>query len=157
MGHARAIALGIALSQPKRTVIVIDGDGAALMHMGTMSTVGHYAPRRLVDIVLDNEAHGSTGNQQTTSGTTELARVARDCRYARTSHCTTEAELETALVNALRADGPSFLLVKMNREQGELPRITTEHAPEDTARGFRAFLQAPEPTRDRLSENLIRG
>jgi phosphonopyruvate decarboxylase len=147
MGHARAIALGIALCQPGRTVIVLDGDGAALMHLGTMSTVGHYGPRRLVDIVLDNEAHGSTGNQDTTSSTTELARVAEACRYARASRCTTEAELETALVTALGADGPSYLLVKVNREQGELPRITTEYPPEETARLFRAFLRPAGPPR----------
>ncbi|MHA2022226.1 MAG: phosphonopyruvate decarboxylase, partial [Candidatus Thorarchaeota archaeon] len=81
MGHAISIGLGVALSQPTRRVIVIDGDGAALMHLGAMSTVGHYHPSNFIHIVLDNEAHESTGGQFTTSGTTDLPAVALACNY----------------------------------------------------------------------------
>lgn len=141
MGHARAIALGIALARPERRVITIDGDGATLMHMGSLSTVGHYRPRNLVEIVIDNEAHGSTGNQHTTSSSTDMAAVASACSYARAWSCATAEELEAALDDALSGGGPQFILVKTNREEnGALPRITTRYAPDDIARAVRGFL-----------------
>jgi phosphonopyruvate decarboxylase len=141
MGHARAISLGIALSQPQRRVVSIDGDGATLMHLGSLSTVGYYKPRNLIDIVLDNEAYESTGNQDTTSTTTDLALVARACEYASSERCATAEELQDAVGRALRGTGPSFLHVKVNREENRgLPRVTDKHPQEATARVFRRFL-----------------
>jgi len=69
MGHAPAIALGIALERPKRIVFVLDGDGAVLMHMGTLSTIGGCAPPNLVHVTVDNEAYESTGGQRWADGT----------------------------------------------------------------------------------------
>jgi phosphonopyruvate decarboxylase len=142
MGHARAIALGIALSQPRRRVLSIDGDGATLMHLGSLSTVGYYKPPNLVDVVLDNEAYESTGNQDTTSPTTDLALVAQACGYVASERCTAAGQLGEALGRALRAGGPSFLHVKVSREEHlGLPRVTDQHSQEATARIFRRFLQ----------------
>lgn len=144
MGHARAIGLGVALSAPDRRVFVIDGDGAALMHLGTMSTVGHYAPRNLIDIVLDNEAHGSTGYQKTTATTTDLASVARACGYRWCASATTERALVEAIERARSTEGPSMIHVKINCvEPATLPRITTKHSHPDNARAFRASLVKP--------------
>ncbi len=141
MGHARAIALGIALAQPRRRVVTVDGDGATLMHMGSLSTVGFYAPANLVEVVIDNEAHGSTGNQHTTSSSTDLAAVARACNYARSWFCVNDAELQEALDAALASAGPHLILVKTNRDEaGELPRITSRYEPDAIARSMRAFL-----------------
>jgi phosphonopyruvate decarboxylase len=141
MGHARAIALGIARSDPARRVVLLDGDGATLMHMGSLSTVGHHLPPSLLDIVLDNEAHGSTGNQYTTSATTDLAAVAKACNYRGTWYCTTEDELRSALSAALDSNGPNLILVKINRDEpAHLPRVTSAHTPDDMARTFRTFL-----------------
>jgi phosphonopyruvate decarboxylase len=142
MGHARAIALGIALSRPGRKVVLLDGDGAALMHLGSLSTVGHYAPPNLVEIVLDNEAYESTGNQDTTSVTTDLELVARACGYPRTRRCLTAEELRAGLAEALREPGPHFLIVKVNREElkEKVPRITERHTHDGNARTFREFL-----------------
>jgi phosphonopyruvate decarboxylase len=141
MGHARSIALGIALNCSERRVVLLDGDGATLMHLGSISTVGYYAPRNLVDIVLDNEAHGSTGNQDTTSGTTDLALIARACNYVSAYNCTTTQELESAMEESLRSDGPCFIAVKINLDEEEnLPRITSKYQPETTARLFREFV-----------------
>src|SRR5207248_27606 len=79
MGHAMAFGLGVALRLPDRRVIVLDGDGSVLMHMGTLSTIAAIAPQNLLHVVLDNEAYGSTGDQATTSRTTDLAAVAAAC------------------------------------------------------------------------------
>lgn len=143
MGHARAIALGVALSRPERKVVLLDGDGAALMHLGSLSTVGHYAPPNLVEIVLDNEAYESTGNQDTTSVTTDLKRVAEACGYRRALRCTTAEEVRAGLAEALRESGPAFLLVKVNREElKSVPRITDRHSHHGNAEAFRDFLVA---------------
>lgn len=141
MGHARAIALGIALNRPERRVVILDGDGAAIMHMGTFSTVGYYAPSNILDIVLDNEAHGSTGNQATTSSTTAFDLIAIACSYRKAFSCVTAAELKSAVDEALRANGPTLIVVKVNREENaNTPRITAKHSQDETARTFREFL-----------------
>ena len=141
MGHARAIALGVALSDPSRRVVLLDGDGATLMHMGSLSTVGHYLPPSLIEVVLDNEAHGSTGNQHTTSSTTDLAAVARACNYRNAWFCTSEDDLRKALRDAFDTPGPNLILMKINRNEPEdLPRVTSVHSPDEMARTFRSFL-----------------
>lgn len=141
MGHARSIALGVALSQPDRRVVVLDGDGAALMHLGSLSTVGHYAPANLLDVVLDNEAHGTTGYQETTSSTTRLDLVAQACNYGSVRRCTTPAELAAAVASGLSEEGPSFILAKVNREEaGHPPRVTARYTPDATAIRVQNFL-----------------
>ena len=67
MGTASAIGFGVAHALPRQPVVVIDGDGAALMKMGSLATIGFYQPANLLHIILDNEAHDSTGGQQTAS------------------------------------------------------------------------------------------
>ncbi len=141
MGHAAAIGLGVAICKPDRKVVVMDGDGAALMHMGTLSTIGHYAPENLTHIVFDNECHETTGGQGTTSVTARLDDVARSCRYSRVYRVYTIEGLENAVRESLEGDGPGFILVKVSREKKEgIPRITTKYTTEETARIFREAL-----------------
>jgi phosphonopyruvate decarboxylase len=143
MGHAAAIGLGLALAQPARRVVVLDGDGAALMHLGTLSTVGHYAPANLLHIVLDNEAYESTGNQDSTSRTTALEEVAAACGYRRSVRCAGETDLGIALRAALAGPGPTMVLVKVSRHPAPaLPRISTKYRPEEITA---AFLRESDP------------
>jgi phosphonopyruvate decarboxylase len=145
MGHAVAMGLGLALGAPPGTpIVVLDGDGAALMHMGSMATVAERAPRRFLHVVLDNEAYGTTGNQMTASTVARLEAVAAACGYARVGRCDDAAGLR-ALVGELRAThGPTCLLVKVNRrEVDKIPRITSRYTTEDTALRVRnAITQA---------------
>ncbi len=76
MGTASAIGFGVAHALPRQPVVVIDGDGAALMKLGVLATIGFYQPSNLLHIILDNEAHDSTGGQQTASGIVRFAAVA---------------------------------------------------------------------------------
>jgi len=122
MGSASAFALGLALFAPKHPVTVIDGDGAALMRMGNFATLGAYAPPTLTHLVLDNEAHDSTGGQGTVSRGVALAAVAQACGYARVVSTDVPAELEAALANP-RPAGPTFIHFRIKAGAPEkLPR-----------------------------------
>ena len=145
MGHAISIGLGVALSCPNRRVIVIDGDGASLMHLGAMSTVGHYHPSNIIHIVLDNEAHESTGGQFTTSGTTNLPAVAVACNYETGVNITDEGEFRDALTRILDDNaGPHFLNVKVSRKDtfDKIPRITESHTTKEISKKFSEFLES---------------
>ncbi|RKP46558.1 phosphonopyruvate decarboxylase [Pararobbsia silviterrae] len=82
MGCVTTIALGLALARPDLRVVALDGDGAALMRLGAMATLGAYGPRNLVHLLLDNAAHDSTGGQATVSPNVSFAGVAAACGYA---------------------------------------------------------------------------
>lgn len=81
MGHSTSIALGIALHMTDKKVWSVDGDGAALMHMGAMAVIGTIAPRNMVHIVLNNESHESVGGMPTAAKKISLAKVAKACGY----------------------------------------------------------------------------
>jgi len=114
MGHIGAIALGTALEKKDEKIIILDGDGALLMHLGILSTIGKIKPKNLIHICLDNESYSSTGSQSTTSSTTNLDKVALDCGYVNSKKVLTKNELENNLEELLKLDGPNFLLVKVN-------------------------------------------
>ncbi len=81
MGHSSSIALGVALHQPDRKVWCIDGDGAALMHMGAMAVIGANKPKNLVHVVINNGAHESVGGIPTVASEIDLVGIARACGY----------------------------------------------------------------------------
>lgn len=109
MGCAVSLALGIALAQPRRRVIAIDGDGAALMRLGALGTVGYQQPDNLVHIVIDNGQHESTGGQATVSPHVDFCAIAVACGYPLVATASEPAEL-TALL-AAPACGPLFIHV----------------------------------------------
>jgi phosphonopyruvate decarboxylase len=141
MGCASAMALGVALNTP-RPVFVLDGDGAALMKLGSLATIGAWAPPKLVHIVLDNGVHASTGGQATVSRSVEFSRVALACGYATGAACDSLAGFEAALRATAGAAGPH--LVHMRIAGGSLAGLGRPTiAPADVARRFRAFLRPP--------------
>jgi phosphonopyruvate decarboxylase len=83
MGHASSLALGAALAHPSVPVTCLDGDGAALMHLGALATIGTRRPRNLRHIVLNNGAHDSVGGQPTVALDIDLSAIARACGYRR--------------------------------------------------------------------------
>jgi len=112
MGHSSSIALGIALQKPGVRVWCIDGDGAALMHMGAMAVIGSIAPENLVHIVINNGAHESVGGMPTAAGQIDLTGVARACGYPRAACACDAQELDAALEAVKTSRGLSFLEVK---------------------------------------------
>lgn len=126
MGCASSVALGLALARPDLRVIVADGDGAALMRMGNLATIGAYAPKNLVHVVLDNDAHDSTGGQATVSGRIDFAGVAAACGYRRVLRTDSPAELES-FVRASTGEGADFAHMKIRAgTPAGLPRPALE-------------------------------
>ncbi|NQZ96973.1 MAG: phosphonopyruvate decarboxylase [Myxococcales bacterium] len=127
MGCASALALGVQRARRDRDVVVLDGDGSALMSMGTMATVGHYGPRRYTHVLLDNEMHASTGGQPTASPSIDFAGVASACGYRNVWWTDDPRELTEHIREAHRAPGPSFIHVKLAATAGPdpgAPRLT---------------------------------
>ncbi|MBE0531838.1 MAG: phosphonopyruvate decarboxylase [Rhodospirillales bacterium] len=138
MGCAGAMGLGTALAVG-RPVVVVDGDGAALMKLGSFATIGAYAPRNLVHLVLDNGTYDSTGGQMTVSASVDFARVAIACGYANGFSCDDLDGFADALQRALAGHGPHLIHMRIapgSMEKLGRPTIT----PPEVARRFRAFL-----------------
>ena len=113
MGHASSIALGVALQKPELPIICLDGDGAVLMHMGTLAAIGVKKPRNLCHIVLNNGAHDSVGGQPTIALDIDLPGVARACGYVNVYSARTVAELRAALEAKL--DALTFIEVRVKK------------------------------------------
>ena len=138
MGGASAIGLGAALNC-ECEIAVLDGDGAALMKLGNMATIGAEAPARYTHVLLDNGRHLSTGGQATVSAHVDFASVAAACGYRFAARASGLAEAGAALDAALAVPGPRFVHVKVAAEEvAGLGRPTV--APRDVARRFRAHL-----------------
>ncbi len=126
MGHSSSIALGIALSKPHTKVWCIDGDGAALMHMGALAVIGSQHPRNLVHIVINNGAHESVGGLPTVANHARLADVARACGYDHVKVVSALEELDESLREAKDAGALTFIEAKTAiGSRADLGRPTT--------------------------------
>ena len=111
MGQAAMMGLGLALAQPKRRVLVITGDGEALMGMGALATIGAQKPANLTVVVIDNERYGETGMQEThTAHGVDLAGVARACGLKVVDWNSLKSAIHSA-------PGPHFAVVKVEAEK----------------------------------------
>jgi len=141
MGGASAMGLGVALNTTKK-VVVLDGDGAALMKLGNFATIGACRPENLLHIVLDNGVHDSTGGQATVSASVDFAAVALACGYAFAASCRTLDGFERALDQADRPDrprGPALIHVRI--VPGSLVKLGRPTVgPAEVARRFKEFL-----------------
>ena len=126
MGHASQIALGIALAQPECRVWCFDGDGATIMHMGSMAIVGNKAPKNYVHVVFNNGAHDSVGGQPTVGLKIDLPAVAKAVGYKATYSVDNKADLEAILKNINGFERPTLLEVKVKKgNRKDLGRPTT--------------------------------
>ena len=126
MGHASQIALGIALAQPERRVWCFDGDGAAIMHMGSMAIVANKAPKNYVHVVFNNGAHDSVGGQPTVGLKIDLPTVAKAVGYKTEYSVETKEYLKELLGKVRDQEGPVLLEVKVKKgNRKDLGRPTT--------------------------------
>eukprot|EP00033_Pygsuia_biforma_P001771 GCRY01001981.1.p1 GENE.GCRY01001981.1~~GCRY01001981.1.p1 ORF type:complete len:446 (+),score=110.44 GCRY01001981.1:122-1339(+) len=108
MGHCSSIALSTALEAPERQVLCVDGDGAVLMHMGSMPQMAVHGPANLTHVVINNGAHESVGGLPTVGMKVDLPAIAEACGYKNVFSVSNEKELAESLEKA-RMSGPSFI------------------------------------------------
>ncbi|SDW47998.1 phosphonopyruvate decarboxylase [Amycolatopsis xylanica] len=141
MGCAASVGLGVALNAPDRFVTVIDGDGAVLMRMEAMATIGRSAATRFTHVVLDNEAYESTGGQLTHSAGVDFAGIAAACGYRSHVDVSGMAELGAAVRRAQADPGPHFIRVRIRPGSDPKlgrPALTPPEAAARFARAARA-------------------
>jgi len=117
MGHASAIALGIAKSKPKRMVYCLDGDGSTIMHLGNLATAGQHGTPNFKHIVINNGCHDSVGAQPTDAGnfdTFHLTEIAKACGYREVFKASTPEEVTTSLEKMRTTQGPVLLEILTN-------------------------------------------
>lgn len=117
MGCASSFGLGLALARPDLKVVVIDGDGAALMRMGNFATAGIYAGPNFYHVLLDNEVHDSTGAQATVAASINFADIAAACGYSVAIDGDTTAVIDQVLTTAetpANSEGPHFAHLKIS-------------------------------------------
>ena len=112
MGHASMVALGLALHHPGLKIICLDGDGALLMHLGAVATIGNSVIKNFIHVVLNNSAHDSVGGQPTGAGSMDLIQLSRACGYSKAICAKTENELIQAVSSACSEPGKYFVEVK---------------------------------------------
>ncbi len=139
MGHSSSIALGIALEKPEQKVWCIDGDGAAIMHMGAIPVIGATHPSNLIHIIINNGAHESVGGMPTCAKTINFANIAMNCGYDYSATVDTFPSLEKELELASTRKGLS--LIEIHTAIGsrkDLGRPTTK--PKDNKEHFMTKL-----------------
>ena len=126
MGHASQIALGIALAKTDRKVWCFDGDGASIMHMGSMAIVANKAAKNYIHVVFNNGAHDSVGGQPTVGLKIDLPAVAKAVGYKSVMSVNTKENLKKALFELTSAEGPILLEVQVKKgNRKDLGRPTT--------------------------------
>ena len=138
MGCASSIGLGIAVSKRNKKVFVFDGDGAALMHLGALPTIGNYKPANFFHVVLDNGVHESTGWQPTVSPTTNWEQIFLGSGYKSVTRARTLEELEK--INFQDWEGPTALIVNVvpgSRKDLSRPSQT----PKESKKSFMDFAR----------------
>ena len=115
MGHASSIALGLSLAQPTKRIWCLDGDGSAIMHLGSLAVIAGEKPENLIHIVFNNRAHDSVGGQPTAAESFSFAPVATALGYDLGVTATTEDEIAAGVEKLLDCSGPALLEISIRK------------------------------------------
>jgi len=119
MGLACPIALGVAIAQPERGVIALEGDGSILMALGCLATIATVAPRNLTVVIWDNGLYQITGKQTTaTAGVTDIVAVGRGTGIANSHWVRDEKHFDDLMDRRFDTGGPTLLAVKIDDKPG---------------------------------------
>ena len=126
MGHSSSIALGIALNNKNKRIFCFDGDGALLMHMGSVALIGSKSPKNFHHIMFNNSAHESVGGLPTVMSDMDISKLILSCGYNTVYNASDINELNDILPEFVQSDGPVFLNINVNIESRKgLGRPTT--------------------------------
>jgi thiamine pyrophosphate-dependent acetolactate synthase large subunit-like protein len=127
MGLAVPIALGVALAQPRRKVVALEGDGSILMELGSLATVAERGQKNLTIVIMDNGAYQITGGQPTHTGKgADVVAIARGCGLRQSAWAADEAAFEELIGLSLEEDGPWLIGCRIDNQK---PMDTTERDP----------------------------
>lgn len=146
MGHATSLGLGLALAQPKRRIIVCNGDGSMLMNLGSLVSITSQAPSNLVVLVLDNGVYEVTGAQPTPGSAAgrslghavDFAEIARGAGFTAVYRFTTADTWRAGAAEALAAPGPVFIWLDVQ----PVPGRSGPKSPGPAAQRAQAFMRA---------------
>tara|TARA_Y100000768_G_scaffold289138_1_gene223295 strand:- start:12407 stop:13543 length:1137 start_codon:yes stop_codon:yes gene_type:complete len=139
MGHASQIALGIAMKSNNKNIVCIDGDGAAIMHLGSMAIIGQFAPKNFKHILLNNGAHDSVGGQPTVGFELDFTKLAKSFGYKIVSTKNNQP-ISESVQELFSSNGPSFLEIKIRcGSRPDLGRPTK--SPKDNKNSFMQNFQ----------------
>ncbi|WP_151702630.1 phosphonopyruvate decarboxylase [Nitrincola alkalilacustris] len=135
MGHTASIALGVALGNPDKRVICIDGDGSLLMHLGALPIIGSLKPANLIHVLLNNGAHESVGGQPTVAHSLDFHAITMACGYSGYRQASTTDEIAQAWASLSGSSGPALLEITIAvGSRDDLGRPTS--TPEENKRAF---------------------
>lgn len=141
MGHASQIALGVALERSNRPVYCLDGDGAVLMHLGGLTTIGQLAPKNYKHVVLNNGAHDSVGGQPTVAFAVDIPAMAKASGYKKVWSVSAEVDLDAALAELATTEGPALVEIRVKKgSRKDLGRPTM--SPRELKVAFSKFVQS---------------
>lgn len=140
MGHACSIALGIALREPKREVWCFDGDGAFLMHLGSLAVIADHAPPSYFHVVFNNGVHDSVGGQPTSIDVVNVAATAQALGFRYAASTSDLSSVSEAVAELRAAGGPALLELRVR--PGNRPGIgRPTRTPAESKRAFMNALQ----------------
>ena len=140
MGCSASIVAEVALQKPDKKIYCFDGDGAVLMQMGALSTIGKYKPKNFTHVIFDNASYDSTGGQPTNSRNVDFAQVAESCGYVNARVVKTKSDLGRVVEKLKNLEGPNMIVVNINKgSRKNLGRPTT--TPEEDKTSFMEFLE----------------
>ena len=143
MGLLSSFGLGLALLQPDRRVFVLEGDGSALMSLGTLPLIATEQVANLIHLVLDNEAYESTGGQPSISADVDLPQIAKNSGYRHVVRVDDIGDLEDALYRSRKHPGPQFILAKVGI--APVPDISRVNlTPTEIRDRLTTFLESPK-------------
>ena len=143
MGHSSSIALGVAINKPDTKVWCVDGDGAVLMHMGSMAVLGTNAPKNMVHVIINNGAHETVGGMPTVASKIDLVSIAKACGYPNAVCVDSFEALDQELEAAKAQDELSMIEVKCSiGAREDLGRPTTTAL--ENKKNFMVYLEEKE-------------
>ena len=126
MGHSSSIALGICLQKPNQKIWCLDGDGAALMHLGAMAVIGANKPKNFVHIIINNEAHETVGGMPTVAKNIDICGIAQSCGYEYVVSVDNYTDLDNELLKCKKSNSLSLIEIKSSiGARADLGRPTT--------------------------------
>ncbi len=143
MGLLSSFGLGLAILNPEQRVVMLEGDGSALMNLGTLPLIASEQPVNLLHVILDNESYESTGVQPSISSDVDLAEVGRSCGYRSVARVEDIENLESALQECDNGPGPHMILVKAAvAPVKDIPRVA--HSPTGIRDRFKSAVRTSD-------------